>query len=212
MWLKSHHWVNEPHFKTERKKVLDVIRTPSLSLMLFDQKYYNCETRKFDSDKLKTLNSFSLADIVDDNEYGYGTRHKNWWWDSEKHENEVEFKHADKIITIPKFTPKDNDFDEEEKIQEKQRIEHQEKQRIALLEFEERLKRIEVREKEEENVITNDLNNLTLKQYQSAEILTIEEFNRNNFSNIRLKPNEEIIIINGQPVLDENGNIKIFVR
>lgn len=103
MWLKPHQWIDPPYFKTQRKKAVDVVRTPTVSFMLFENRYYNPETGKFNTDKLSTLNSCCMADLEESysNESTYGnytthrptrryTKENNKW-----------------------FTPKDNDFDEE---------------------------------------------------------------------------------------------------
>jgi hypothetical protein len=187
MWLKSHHWVDEPYFKTERKRVLDTVRTPTLTVMLFEQKYYNPETRKFDSDKLKTLNSLSLSDMIISDDCHQDQRHllPRWARSSDHEKSEYD---------IPYFIPKDNDFDEQIRKEKEER------------------EKDESEEQSEEKIITYLHSNLTIEQYKNAEVLSLEQFNNINLSNIRLKPNEEIIIIDGQPILDEFGNIRIFQR
>lgn len=194
MWLKSHHWVNYPYFRTERKKVLDCIRTPTLSFMLFNNKYYDHETNKFKTDKLKTLNSsICIQDLIESesqDEYLYHSAPRGSY--KQKQYN-----------TYPEkwFTPKDNDFDEEI------RREEEEKERKKFLEEKELL---EQKKKDEELKAIHEDIAIMREQYKNAEIIYLAPFSRNNYSDIHLKPGEEIILVNGKPLLDENGNIKIF--
>jgi hypothetical protein len=96
-----------PHTAYERRRELRV-RESRHSFMLFDKKYYDCESGKFIRDKLPIINSYSLCDFYED-EYtdNYNKR-------SFVREN----KH---IPNMPKFIPKDNDWDDE--IEEDQEIE-----------------------------------------------------------------------------------------
>src|SRR5258708_4009183 len=107
MWLKSHRWVDVPGTRTEKRWATNV-RESVHSAMVFDKKYLNVETGKFDTDKLRTLNSLSLIDLIEDDHYtdawlnSYSRRVKR---DREQPENNV--------YSFPKHVPKDNDFDEE---------------------------------------------------------------------------------------------------
>lgn len=66
----THKWQLVPELRTERRRTLDVVRTPICSAMLFDKRYQNIDTGKFDSDRLETLNSMSWADMMEP-EVGY---------------------------------------------------------------------------------------------------------------------------------------------
>lgn len=114
MWLKSHHWVDVPYTRTERKKVLNV-RESKHTIMLFDMKYYDVETGKYKTDKLPTLYHSSLAELVvnDSSETGYHNyldrcRKEEAW-----------------------FVPKDDDFDDDCRREEEEKRRHKERQRIA---------------------------------------------------------------------------------
>lgn len=66
--------------------------------MLFDNKYLNIDTGKFDSDKIQSIKGYALHNIIDDNEFGYGTmRHS--------------YKPKPKKV-VPKSVPNDNYFQE----------------------------------------------------------------------------------------------------
>jgi len=109
---ESHKWVTVPYTRYERLRELRVRECRQTVMAKFD-KHQDIDTGKFDTDKIKTMNSQLLNDIMDDNEFGYGTR-RNYYHEIE---NPVSYVNdGDRKIAIPKFVPKDDDFDKEEKI------------------------------------------------------------------------------------------------
>lgn len=130
MWIKSHRWVDVPGTRTEKRWAMNV-RESTHTAMVFDKKYVNVETGKLDTDRLCTLNSMSLNDLVETDYY----------------HNDISFVHVryakrdmeqpeENVYNFPKHVPKDNDFDEElrrdkqiaqaKELQEKQQKEYAE--------------------------------------------------------------------------------------
>ena len=113
MSLRSHKWIMEPYTAYEIRRELRV-RESRHTVMLFDKKYQNIDTGDYDTDRLETINSYSLGDNVDDfkhnhMEYGYSSYHRasgGKYVGGGKKDN-------DTVNHIPRFVPKDNDFDEE---------------------------------------------------------------------------------------------------
>ncbi len=134
MWLKSHRWVDVPGTRTEKRWAMNV-RESSHSAMVFDKRYLNIETGKFDTDKLRTLNSLSLNDLVDN--YDDNGARINTYVRQAKRDREQK---VENVYDFPKHVPKDNDFDEELR-REKEWAEKVKQQKIAhearLAEYEE---------------------------------------------------------------------------
>lgn len=63
MHYRSHKWVEVPHTAYERRRELRV-RESKHTVMLFDIRYQNIDTGKFDTDKIHTINSTTLGDIL----------------------------------------------------------------------------------------------------------------------------------------------------
>jgi len=123
MFLKSHHWVDVPQTKYERRCVLRV-RESKHTVMLFDQKYYDVETGKFKTDKLQTLNSYSMGDYIDEsnhydvNEYA-GTRYSR--------DNHHYHRMSTNQPSFTRASPRVDDIDEQERKEVEQKIkEHEE--------------------------------------------------------------------------------------
>jgi hypothetical protein len=119
MWLKSHQWVDKPETVYERRRELRV-RESRHSYMLFDQKYLDIDTGKFVRDKLRKIDSYALADIIDDykhNTMSYGFKINRLVFDNDEDER-LYNDNADRSIVynFPKFTPKDDDFDKPKEI------------------------------------------------------------------------------------------------
>jgi len=103
---ESHHWVTQPHTVYERRRELRV-RESRHTFMLADKKYFNYETGKYDSDKIKTLYSQSYSDLIeDDNDYTGQHLGRSSWAAGKNIYIERQKKYE-------KFSPKDNDFDDE---------------------------------------------------------------------------------------------------
>ncbi len=102
--------------------------------MVFDKKYLNVETGKFDTDKLRTLNSLSLNDLVDN--YDHNEFSGAYVRSPSRYSKQPETN----VYNFPKHVPKDNDFDEELR-REKEWAEKVRKQKIdneaRLAEYEE---------------------------------------------------------------------------
>lgn len=111
-WLKSHHWVTVPHTVTEIRREMNV-RESRHTAMVWNERNYDPDTGKCSLDKIPKLNNSSLADIVvDDNVYTINRWHSYYDWED-----------RDKEFDIPKFIPKDNDFEEECRLDnEKQKL------------------------------------------------------------------------------------------
>ncbi len=65
MWLlsQSHKWIMQPYTSYEIRRELRV-RESVHTGMVFDKKYFNIDTCKYDFDKLSSIHSSSLADEV----------------------------------------------------------------------------------------------------------------------------------------------------
>ena len=100
MWMKPAKWIMEPKTKYEIRREMNV-RESQHTCMLFDKRYYNVESGKFITDKLHTLNTYSLADLCVTE--SADVDHLTYLYKS------ADYSRQDKW-----FTPKDNDFDLEE--------------------------------------------------------------------------------------------------
>lgn len=121
MWLKPHRWVDVPGTRYERRKVLNV-RESTHTAMVFDRKYLNIETGKFDTDKLCTLNSMSLLDfMIEESPESYvaPARYRR------KRDRRIEEERKSSVYNFPKHVPKDNDFDEELRREQAAKIAHE---------------------------------------------------------------------------------------
>jgi hypothetical protein len=97
MWLKSHKWISIPYTKYEIRRELRV-RESRHTCMVFDKKYFDSDTCKFDGDKISTIYSQSLQNVCSDyDDLYYLTRYIRI------------YKHQSKAW----FVPKDDDFDDE---------------------------------------------------------------------------------------------------
>ena len=98
MWMKPHQWNMVPYTKYEIRRELRV-RESRHTAMVFDRKYFNIDTGKYDTDKLSTIYSQSLSDYYGN---GYGC---------------ADIRHTQDVYSYedrePIFIPKDDDFDEE---------------------------------------------------------------------------------------------------
>ena len=86
------------------------IRESRHTAMLFDRRYQNIDTGKFDTDKLHTLNNLSLVDLMTEESgeyYSAPIRYRH------KRERRIEHERQASIYNFPKHVPKDNGFDEE---------------------------------------------------------------------------------------------------
>ncbi len=97
--LAKRKWVNIPYYKYDRRHIMSV-RESHHTVMLWDRKYVNPETGKYNFEKLKTIATFGWSDIVEtdypDNPYNVkypGTTNDAQW-----------------------FFPKDNDFEDDEPV------------------------------------------------------------------------------------------------
>lgn len=110
---KNHPW-NKP---IVRGYGLIEVRDPYCTVYSSPRKYYDPDTGKFNTDKMVTLNSLSLSDMTLD-------EHEDNWvnpYVNQAKRDREEIKQTSIIYKFPKFVPKDNDFDEEERL-EKQRL------------------------------------------------------------------------------------------
>lgn len=64
MYLKSHHWVDEPYTAYEIRRSMRV-RECRQTAICWDRKYLNIDTGKFATDKLNTLHALSWNDVTE---------------------------------------------------------------------------------------------------------------------------------------------------
>jgi len=135
MWTvgNSHKWTAVPGTRTETKYYLDGARFHGIPIPLFNRKYLDIDTGKFDLDRIESIKSIAWADIID--HYPDGHSHDRWS-DSNK------YRH----LSVPSFTPKDNDFDEEYRKDEELKRKQQEEIKKAQQDVD-RIK-LELEEKE----------------------------------------------------------------
>ncbi len=135
MWLKSHKWNLIPHTLYEIRREMRV-RESRHTVMLFDKKYYDIDNGKFDTNKMQTIPSHSLAELCTDDYIGLNV-------DSEylcRYRNE-ESKW---------FIPNDNNFDEECRLEEeikKKEIEESNKKYHEELLLKQQMESAQLREK-----------------------------------------------------------------
>lgn len=135
MWLKSHKWVNHPHTVTERRREMNV-RESCHTAMLFDRRYQDIDTGKFDTDKLYTLNNLSLVDLMDEGD-------SSNWINTYVRQAKRDRQQSDtNVYNFPKYVPKDNGFDEELRREQVAKIAHEKAVKEAL-DREYALKRLE---------------------------------------------------------------------
>ena len=116
MWQlrHAHKWMMRPETAYERRRELRV-RESRHTLMLFNKRYQNIDTGKFELDRLPTIQSYSLGEIIDDcihNNMSYGGYTESRYRDSHYSDEDS----YSPIYNFPKFIPKDNDFDDEEDV------------------------------------------------------------------------------------------------
>jgi hypothetical protein len=127
----SHRWVMKPHTVYERRRELRV-RESQHTFMLIDPKHYDCDTGKYITDKLHTINSYSLSDFVEDGDYHNYTRY---------YLHRGNYAGKNRYIENQKwFTPKDNDFDEECRIEKERKLKDEEEGKRIILEAREKVK------------------------------------------------------------------------
>jgi hypothetical protein len=73
-WLKPYQWVMTPFTCYERRAELRV-RESRQTAIVWDKRYYNIDTMKFDSNNIKSLNSFSLCDLMEYRDDGINHYH-----------------------------------------------------------------------------------------------------------------------------------------
>jgi hypothetical protein len=115
-WIKSHKWVMVPHTVYEMRREMRV-REGRQTVIIHPKRYYDTETGKFRLDKLESIKGYTLADIIDDtihNNMTYGGYPECRWNDQPQEDYSRQYN-------IPKFVPKDNDWDEEIAKEEKQK-------------------------------------------------------------------------------------------
>jgi hypothetical protein len=104
MFLKSHKWIMRPDAVSEIRREMNV-REPSQNVMVWGKKAYNADTGKYDTDSIATINSYSLSQITKSGNYHPDARHI-----SPDYRSDDDYS---SVYNIPKFVPKDDDFNEE---------------------------------------------------------------------------------------------------
>lgn len=156
---KNHPW-NKPII---RGYGLIEVRDPYCNVYASPKKYYNCDTCKFDTDKLKTLNSLTLSDLtLDEHEDNWVNPYVN----QVKKEKE-ETQSTSIIYNFPKFIPKDNDFDEEERLEKKKLIAKKEEIESKIAE---NRRKLEEKDKEYQEFVRQ--REQALAQQRAAQIQT----------------------------------------
>lgn len=126
-WM-DHRWVANPSTRTERRWALNM-REPKQNVVMFNPRYQNIDTGKFDTDKLPTIAHYCLSDIVvPETEWYHGTTDR------------PRRTYRKKVNVDKWFVPPDDDFDAE---CERQRQEEIDKQ---LAQVQERLKQLKAEE------------------------------------------------------------------
>lgn len=105
----SHRWVDVPHTRYERLRELRV-RECRQTAMVIAFRYQNIDTGKYDTDKIKTISSLSLASEMSESHFNGGIRNPNYYADQEEAVSFI--NDGERRITIPPFVPKDDDFEE----------------------------------------------------------------------------------------------------
>jgi hypothetical protein len=163
MWLKSHRWVDVPGTRTEKRWATNV-RESVHTAMVFDKKYLNVETGKFDTDKLRTLNSLSLIDLVTEETYDYMT-YSNWnRYKDRKHKKNK--KQEASVYNFPKHVPKDNDFDEE--LRREKAIKEEQDRQYAEARLREHNK-VEAIEREKRRIAYKEFKEKTINEARKSE-------------------------------------------
>jgi hypothetical protein len=109
----SHKWVDVPHTRYERLRELRV-RGCRQTAMVIAFRYQNIDTGKYDTDKIKTISSMSLASEMSGSHFNGGYSGSRYSFDDI--EETVSFVNdGERRITIPTFVPKDDDFELEER-------------------------------------------------------------------------------------------------
>jgi hypothetical protein len=139
MFLKSHKWTDVPGSRYERR-YCDSIRETYHSAVIFERKYYDCESGKFIRDKMEKIGSCSLGDAID---VEVGSHHST---NTVYRQHSMEREEASPVYNFPKFIPKDDDFDDE-MIANKKRIENEIKKERSHQAYlnEQKMKEIEAR-------------------------------------------------------------------
>ena len=115
MWHQSHKWIIEPKLAYEIRREMRV-RESRHTAMLFDRKYYDIDTGKFNHDKLGTINSYALHEVIDDSVHNRMKYDISGYYYASAYKDNYEAEQPKCLPKIPKFVPKDDDFDKEEEI------------------------------------------------------------------------------------------------
>lgn len=99
MFLKPHQWNMVPESRTERRLWLHQVRERTHTVMLHDKRYFDVDSGKFITDKLPTIHSLNLNDMMSRSQ-NYNDNAEDEFFDDYEHQKW--------------FTPKDDDFDAEE--------------------------------------------------------------------------------------------------
>jgi hypothetical protein len=171
MFLKSHKWVNHPNTVTERRREMNV-RESRHTAMLFDRRYQNIDTGKFDTDKLHTLNNLSLVDLMDEGDSS------NWINTYVRQAKRDRQQQDTNVYNFPKHVPKDNDFDEELRREQLAKISHEKAVKEAL-DREYALRRLEEHRRilEEQHIELQKKKDVYAKQVDETEARLMKERN-----------------------------------
>jgi len=129
-WMKPHQWVDQPHTMTERMRAMNV-RESRHTAMLFNPKHYDVETGKFITDKLPTIASYNGWDFVKSISYG-DPLHR---FEHPRVLEEKDKEYYERIGVpqgLPKYVPKDDHFEEEERRERADKIANERKIAEAL--------------------------------------------------------------------------------
>lgn len=101
----SHKWILKPHTVYEIRRELRV-REKRQTAIAWDKRYFDVESQKYITDKLETIQSYNLHEVIDD------SYHNRYWCDDPRYYSTNiydGFFHSIEDL----FVPKDNDFDDE---------------------------------------------------------------------------------------------------
>lgn len=126
-WHKSHKWILKPFTSYEIFRELRV-RESKHTVMVWDKKYYDSDSGKLITDKIKTINSYHISDMIDD--YAHDHMVYDKYPEYRIKNRQIKEEENSRIFNIPKFIPKDNDFDKECELEEIKELEDKKETKI----------------------------------------------------------------------------------
>ena len=98
-----------PDTVTEIRREMNV-REPTQNVMVWSKKAYNADTCKYDTDSIATIHSYSLSELTDSGDY-HAPDPRHIYCSTYRPLEDEPINSP--VYNIPKFIPRDNDFDKE---------------------------------------------------------------------------------------------------